>query len=79
MVLNRPRFDGDHPLSSRRRLFDGKIEALGGERPEGLLPLYRRPCHLVYCFDDWKVEYSDEPPVCFGTCPQGHGRVIDMG
>jgi len=32
----------------------------------------------VYCFDHWRVEYSDEPPVSFGICPQGHGRVIDM-
>jgi hypothetical protein len=25
------------------------------------------------------VDFSDEPPHSFGSCPQGHWRVIDMG
>jgi hypothetical protein len=55
------------------------VEALGGDHAARYLALYCRDCQLVYCFNHWKVEYSDEAPRSFGTCPRGHGRVIDMG
>lgn len=59
--------------------FAREVEALGGEHAARFLALYCGSCQLVYCFDHWMVDFSDEPPHSFGSCPQGHWRVIDMG
>ncbi len=55
------------------------VEALTGPRPQTFLKLYCPACGLAYCWDHWKTEYSDAPPVCMGQCSQGHWHVIDMG
>lgn len=68
---------GDSELTTTE--FAQEITDLAGEHPESFLKLHCPKCQLVYCFAHWTVEYSDEPPVSFGICPQGHGRVIDMG
>jgi hypothetical protein len=68
---------GDSELTPAE--FAREVADLAGEHPEAFLKLYCHECQLVYCFGHWRVEYSDQPPVCFGICPRGHGHVIDMG
>jgi hypothetical protein len=59
--------------------FDRAVQHLTGADPASFVALYCHECERVYCFDHWRVEYSDEPPRSFGTCREGHGHVIDMG
>lgn len=35
-------------------------------------------CRRSYCIDDWSTEFDDHP-MCsaFGTCPRGHGKILD--
>jgi len=55
------------------------VAALAGSRPGDFLRLYCPRCELVYCFAHWDVEYSRDPEIAVGLCPQGHARVIDSG
>ena len=60
--------------------FRRRVKALKGAEPQAFLKLYCPDCELVYCFDHWEVGYSRQEPLSTsGTCPAGHGRVIDIG
>jgi hypothetical protein len=69
--------EGDSELTPDE--FTRAVEALAGQHPESFLALYCEKCQLVYCFKHWRVEYALDPDMSFGTCPNGHVRVIDPG
>lgn len=56
-----------------------QVTALAREHPGAFLRLYCPRCAAAYCYRHWSVEADGDPPITFGTCPQGHPRVIDMG
>jgi len=59
--------------------FERAVRNVTGDDAARSIALYCHKCRRVYCFAHWRVEYSDDPPRSFGTCPMGHGHVIDMG
>ena len=66
---------GDSELTAEE--FASALEALAGEHPASFLALYCPGCERVYCYDHWRVRYSDDPPRTIGVCRKGHTRVID--
>ncbi len=62
--------------------YEGNRARLTGEAAASFVKLYCTACGLVYCWDHWRVGYSDDPlgsPRSWGACPRGHHRIIDMG
>ena len=74
---------GDGELTPDR--FEQQLRARSGEHPASFLKLYCKRCQLVCCFDHWKVEYSDVPPVSMGILParararHRHGLAASLG
>ena len=62
--------------SFRRYLRRGDAALL----PERFAPFYCRQCGKCYCIDHWlcEVRYDDDFYDCtYGTCPEGHRKMID--
>jgi hypothetical protein len=60
--------------------YERQRAALASDGAAGFVVLYCRSCQQVYCYRHWFMEYVGEgSPRSFGTCPKGHGRVIDGG